>query len=184
MQRIVVIVCGLLTSCAMARSSTSDVDGNPYSAEIFRAAVLELLQGGSTVLVDPRPIPIGGDVGPRESDFYPGLDDIVRDRMTVLEELGVEMVAGFPLIPNCHGLMSAPPGQRVVHGCPEEFTVVVLADTIGSGPEPGQWTLRVLPTYYRPGAGRDATVTDLIIARRGPGFAVIDKLYSAIFERN
>lgn len=136
------------------------------------------------MLVDPRPIPIGVDVGPRESDFYPGMDDIVRERMAVLEELGVEMVAGFPLIPNCHGLMSAPPGQRVVHGCPEELTVVVLADTIASGPEPGQWTLRVLPTNYRPGAGRDATVTDLIIARSGSEFVVIDKRRSAIYERN
>lgn len=154
------------------------------SAAIFRAAVLDIQDLQELVpLVDPRPVRIGDYEGPSENDYYEDSDGTVRERTRVLAEMGIPVAAGLPLIPNCHGLLSAPPGQRIVHGCPEERTVVVLADTIRRGPMPGQWTLRVLPTIYRPGVGREATVTDLVLARRGDVIAVVDRQYLGLFER-
>ncbi|HSJ24451.1 MAG TPA: hypothetical protein VK929_07290 [Longimicrobiales bacterium] len=167
----------------MTRGTLNDADGGDPAA-IYRAAIAYLQnEREGVVLVDPRPVRIRENVGPRETDFIDGSEDIVRLRTAVLHELGIETTAGLPLIPDCHGIMSAPPGQRVVHGCPERRTVVVLSDTVRIGAQPGQWVLRVLPTTYHPGAGREARAVDLIIARRDGVFTVIDWSALSWFER-
>jgi hypothetical protein len=180
-----VVFCGLLTACSIARSGMQNEPNGEDQAAIFRAAIVHLQnEREGVLLVEPRPVRLAGYVGPRESDFHDDSDEIAELRRAVLEDLGIDTTSGFPLIPNCHGIMSAPPGQRVVHGCPEVRTVVVLTDTVRRGARPGQWVLRILPTTYHPGAGREARAVDLIIARRGGVFAVIDWSALGWFERD
>jgi hypothetical protein len=180
-----VIALPLFASCTMAGRSGPSAPSQLRSAEVFAAAVEEIRDVlGGILFIDPRPIPLDDYADPRDGTYYDGAEAVARERAMVLVAMGVESASGLPLIPDCQGLMSAPPGHRVVHGCPAERTVVALFDTIRSGPAADQWTLWVLPIIYEPGAGRHATFNELVIALRGGRYTVVERRRGNVFERH
>lgn len=138
---------------------------------------------GGVLLVDPRPIALGELSHPRQSDYHDDLVEIVAERRRVLAELGIDTARGLPVMPECHPLLSAPPGQRVVRGCPEEQTVVALLDTLRAGAEQGTWVVRSMPIIYRPGVGREATISDMVIGRQDGAWVVLERRRLGLFER-
>lgn len=188
-------LCGVLASCGVTHvDPPSPIDSaHALDADVFRAVVLDrqaYLQdippdgSGVLVLVDPRPMAIDEFRPPSAAAYHDDMEAVIAERLAVLAGVGIDTASALPIIPDCHPMMSAPPGHRVVHGCPPEFTNVVLVDTVRAGTDPGTRVLRTMDILYRPGVGREANVFDWVVGRRDDGaFGVLERRWLSLFER-
>lgn len=159
---VVLAALAILMGCARAtdgRAPSGAAMQSPSDA-LFAAAVAAL-PAEVDIFVDPKPVKLRDEFGyPQAADYFEDADNNVAARLRVLQRIEVDTASILPLPDRCTPLF-APPGTKVVDGCPSTRLVAAFDGVRREAGPPTRYVIRTLWISYD-WSGRTATMSDLI----------------------